>query len=67
MRKEDTRHKIELGGLIIKAGLGELDRAVILGILLDAKARMNGNTGGAEVQRFSLIGSEAFRPVKSDD
>jgi hypothetical protein len=61
MRKEDTRHKIELGGLVIKAGLGELDRAVILGILLDAKARMDGRQGGAEQQRFLWIGSEALR------
>lgn len=67
MRKEDTRHKIELGGLVIKAGLGELDRAVILGILLDGKARMEGAIGGAEQQRFSLVGSEAFQSVKSKD
>jgi hypothetical protein len=60
MRKEDTRHKIELGGLVIKAGLAGLDRAVILGILLDARTRMEGKDGGAEQQRFLWIGSEAF-------
>jgi hypothetical protein len=61
MRKEDTRHKIELGGLVVKAGLGELDRAVILGILLEARARMEGKDGGVEQQRFLWLGSEAFR------
>ena len=33
-RAADTRHKIQLGGLVIKAGLGEEDRAFILGLLL---------------------------------
>ena len=30
-RKADTRRKIELGGLVIKAGMGEFDKAVVLG------------------------------------
>ena len=30
-RRRDTREKIELGGLVVKAGLREADRAVILG------------------------------------
>ncbi|MCW5589119.1 MAG: conjugal transfer protein TraD [Legionellales bacterium] len=30
-RKLDTRRKIELGGLIIKAGLAEYPKAIILG------------------------------------
>ena len=33
-RKADTRRKIELGGLVIKAGIDELDRAALLGALL---------------------------------
>jgi hypothetical protein len=36
-RKLDTRNKIELGGLIIKAGLSELPKSMILGLLTEAK------------------------------
>jgi hypothetical protein len=32
-RKEDTRRKIQLGGLIIKAGLATEEPAVLLGML----------------------------------
>lgn len=32
-RKADTRHKIELGGLVIKAGLHRFEKAIILGAL----------------------------------
>ena len=37
LRKLDTRHKIQLGGLVIKAGLGDEESAVILGLLTAAK------------------------------
>lgn len=33
-RKADTRHKIQLGGLVIKAGLGHVDAMVLLGLLV---------------------------------
>jgi hypothetical protein len=42
-RRERTRHLIELGGLVVKAGIVELtddDRAVILGILAEAAGRL---------------------------
>ena len=35
-RKADAFRKIKLGGLVIKAGLGEEDPAVLLGLLLEA-------------------------------
>ena len=38
-RKADTYRKIQLGGLIIKAGVGEFDKALILGILIDGLTR----------------------------
>lgn len=44
-RRERTRHLIELGGLVAKAGLVELtgdDRATILGALLEAAAGLRG-------------------------
>ena len=33
-RKADTRHKIQLGGLVIKAGLGQIDAMALLGLLI---------------------------------
>src|SRR3546814_2282891 len=42
-RRERTRRLIELGGLVVKAGLVELtddDRAVILGLLVEAAASL---------------------------
>ncbi|MCK5934051.1 Conjugal transfer protein TraD [Fulvimarina manganoxydans] len=34
-RAAETRHKIELGGLVVKAGLGDADKAFILGLLIE--------------------------------
>src|SRR5690606_19477008 len=42
-RRERTRHLIELGGLVAKAGLVELtddDRAVIFGLMIEAAAAL---------------------------
>ena len=57
-RKKDTREKIALGGLIVKAGLRYESRALLLGLLIDGRSRLNGN----EVERARLtgIGTEAF-------
>jgi len=44
-RRERTRHLIELGGLVQKAGLVELvddDRATLLGALLELADRIHG-------------------------
>lgn len=40
VRKLDTRRKIELGGLVIKAGLEQEDRATVLGVLMEAAERL---------------------------
>ena len=37
-RKRDTHEKIQLGGIVIKAGLRTVDKAVLLGALLDVAA-----------------------------
>lgn len=37
-RRAETRDKIQLGGLIVKAGLGAAPKALILGILLEGIA-----------------------------
>lgn len=57
-RKKDTREKIELGGLVIKAGLRYEKRALLLGALLDAARRIKGDEG--ERSRLTAIGVEAF-------
>ena len=41
-RKADTRNKIQLGGLIVKAGLGDEPAAVLLGLLLAAARTLSG-------------------------
>ncbi|MBK3666353.1 type IV conjugative transfer system coupling protein TraD [Bradyrhizobium diazoefficiens] len=58
VRKKDTREKIELGGLIAKAGLRYEKRALLLGLLIDAKERLRGNE--SERERLMAIGAKAF-------
>ncbi|WP_442896350.1 type IV conjugative transfer system coupling protein TraD [Bosea sp. MMO-172] len=57
-RKKDTREKIELGGLIAKAGLRYEKRAVLLGALIELGRRLEGDE--AERARLAAIGAEAF-------
>ncbi|WP_064713532.1 type IV conjugative transfer system coupling protein TraD [Rhizobium bangladeshense] len=57
-RKKDTREKIELGGLIVKAGLRYEKRALLLGLLIDGIGRIRGDD--AERSRLTAIGAEAF-------
>ncbi|AHK05173.1 conjugal transfer protein TraD (plasmid) [Agrobacterium tumefaciens LBA4213 (Ach5)] len=57
-RKKDTREKIELGGLIVKAGLRYEKRALLLGLLIDGERRLKGDED--ERSRLTAIGVEAF-------
>ena len=57
-RKKDTRDKIELGGLIVKAGLRFEKRALLLGALMDLQRRLKSDDG--ERTRLTAIGAEAF-------
>ena len=57
-RKKDTREKIELGGLIVKAGLRYEKRALLLGMLIDAAQRAR--VSEAERERLAAIGTKAF-------
>ena len=66
-RRERTRHLIELGGLVQKAGLVELaddDRATLYGALLElaAKAREDGNA----LSLWKRRGTRAF-DAEADD
>ncbi|ARQ13578.1 conjugal transfer protein TraD 1 (plasmid) [Rhizobium etli] len=62
-RKKDTREKIKLGGLIVKAGLRYEKRALLLGALIDLSERLKANE--EERSRLLAIGAEAFG--KSDE
>jgi len=57
-RKKDTREKIELGGLIVKAGLRYEKRALLLGALIELRALLE--AGGGERERLTAIGAAAF-------
>lgn len=58
VRKKDTRDKIELGGLIVKAGLRFEKRALLLGALIDLQRRLKSDD--SERTRLTAIGAEAF-------
>jgi hypothetical protein len=60
-RKKDAREKIELGGLIVKAGLRYEKRALLLGLLIDASQRIKADE--AARTRLSELGAKA----SSDD
>lgn len=59
-RRLDTRRKIQLGGLVIKAGLGDEEPALILGLLTAAKRVLDGQNGAEARQRWKEIGDKAF-------
>ncbi|WP_018076180.1 conjugal transfer protein TraD [Novosphingobium nitrogenifigens] len=66
-RRERTRQLIELGGLIAKAGLVELtddDRAVILGLLLEAAAKLRSDETGNQLTLWRRRGQRAFADDK---
>ena len=57
-RKRDVREKIALGGLVVKAGLREADRAFLLGVLMEA-AGIRPET--AAHRRLAAVGRKAFQ------
>ena len=57
-RKKDVRDKIELGGLIVKAGLRYEKRTLLLGVLIEAEKRLKGDE--EERSRLIAIGTEAL-------
>lgn len=66
-RKKDAREKITLGGLVVKAGLRQADRAFLLGVLLEAASI---RIGSNEHRRLKAKGAMAFRSdriEKSDE
>jgi hypothetical protein len=71
-RKADTRNKIQLGGLIVKAGriagidLGAEEPAVLLGLLLETVKSLGGPGADATRKRWRDAGSSAFVSSKAE-
>ncbi|MBE2993742.1 MULTISPECIES: conjugal transfer protein TraD [unclassified Sphingomonas] len=68
-RRERTRHLIELGGLVQKAGLVDLtddDRATIYGALLDMVAKARGDGSDNILLLWKRRGKRAF-DMEADD
>lgn len=62
-RRERTRHLIELGGLVQKAGLVELtndDRAVLFGAFLEIAAKLQDNNREQALALWRRRGRRAF-------
>jgi hypothetical protein len=62
-RRKRTRHLIELGGLVVKAGVVDLtgdDRAMILGALLWMADKLKSNEGEQARALWAAKGKEAF-------
>lgn len=62
-RRERTRHLIELGGLVAKAGLVDLtqdDRAVLYGAFLELVERLAAPDGEGARQLWRRRGQRAF-------
>ena len=69
-RRMRTRHLIELGGLVVKAGLVNLtgdDRAVILGALLWMAGELKSNQGEQARALWAAKGKEAFAVERATD
>jgi hypothetical protein len=62
-RRERTRHLIELGGLVAKAGIVELtgdDRAIIYGALLDIAAHLRSEDREQQLLLWQRRGRRGF-------
>ncbi|MCK9553021.1 conjugal transfer protein TraD [Aquamicrobium sp.] len=67
-RRRRTRHLIELGGLVVKAGLVDLtgdDRAMIYGALLWVADKLNSEDGERARELWAGKGKEAFEEERA--
>jgi hypothetical protein len=67
-RRERTRHLIELGGLVQKAGLDELlndDRTVLYGALLGLADQLRAEGADHQVELWRRRGRRAFETEKA--
>lgn len=63
-RKREARQKFLLGGLVVRAGLAEADRAFLLGALIEASRCM---AGSDQHERLKAIGLQAFQQRPMED
>ena len=73
-RKADVRRKIQLGGLVVKADLADESTTLLLGLLLEAKEKLDSAQNEQYREAWSKRGDEAFcagddspRPLKKTD
>jgi hypothetical protein len=69
-RRKRTRHLIELGGLVVKAGIVELtndDRAIIYGALLWISAKLQSHEGEHARGLWSAKGKQAFDAERDEE
>jgi len=62
-RRKRTRHLIELGGLVVKAGIVDLtgdDRATIFGVLLWSADKLKSDQGERARALWTAKGKQAF-------
>jgi phage gp16-like protein len=62
-RRQRTRHLIELGGLVVKAGIVDLtgdDRATIFGALLWCVEKLKSEKGERAQALWATMGKQAF-------
>lgn len=62
-RRERTKQLIELGGLVVKAGLVDLtddDRATLYGAFLAVADKLRGEDGDIALARWQRKGKRAF-------
>lgn len=64
-RKRDTRKKIELGGLVVKAKMHGYPKSIILGALIDALEQLENNPGAESL--FHSKGEAAFMGYGDQD
>jgi hypothetical protein len=69
-RRERTRQLIELGGLVVKAGLVDLtddDRAVIFGMMVEGAAALRSAGREQALTLWRRRGKRAFEESRSTD
>jgi len=65
-RTLDTRSKIQLGGLIVLAGLEGEDSAVLLGLLIINARLLAGPDGSITRERFRQAGDQVFKARQAE-
>ena len=60
-RKKDTHEKIQLGGLVAKAGLRHADKAIILGALCDLSIRLEVSPESERIKNYEMLGKKEFK------